>query len=401
MIMMCKCFCKKLLGEKYDRLYKDLFISLIVFFAIKNADYNIYIAPAVLYIISWSFTFGVMWQALSSDDNLRNIMNMFMLPFDKNKLILSYMVSLGAYTLFTKTIFVLSLIFAVCSFKIVIVISCILCILNAIVMATSIFAVRKRKILSIIWCIASIILIFIGKNEILFAGLQGANILISFFILSSIDAYSFYKDESSNNKIVKNSKQSVWMYFFRYLSCHKNYLFNTAALWCIACILPYFYKQMNGQEFTAIGFAVLSLNTPICILISCDRDLQQAIIMLPGQKRAIYFPYCLFIFLFNIIINTIFLISWQFQIGGITMKTIFISLYFAMQSSLCAVIMECFFPIRNWKIESDLWHHPRKYVIPLIMVVIAMLVCIYQNLIYFLMFILIIEFIYFYYECRR
>ena len=31
-------------------------------------------------------------------------------------------------------------------------------------------------------------------------------------------------------------------------------------------------------------------------------------------------------------------------------------------------------PVRNWKIENDLWHHPRKYIVPLIMFLIAGLI---------------------------
>ncbi len=43
----------------------------------------------------------------------------------------------------------------------------------------------------------------------------------------------------------------------------------------------------------------------------------------------------------------------------------------ALQSAILSVLQEWIHPIRNWKIESDLWHHPRKYVVPLIMLLIA------------------------------
>ena len=43
----------------------------------------------------------------------------------------------------------------------------------------------------------------------------------------------------------------------------------------------------------------------------------------------------------------------------------------ALQSAILSVLLEWFHPVRNWKIESDLWHHPRKYVVPLIMLLIA------------------------------
>ena len=43
----------------------------------------------------------------------------------------------------------------------------------------------------------------------------------------------------------------------------------------------------------------------------------------------------------------------------------------ALQSAILSVLLEWFHPVRNWKIESDLWHHPRKYVVPLIMLPVA------------------------------
>ena len=36
-----------------------------------------------------------------------------------------------------------------------------------------------------------------------------------------------------------------------------------------------------------------------------------------------------------------------------------------------SVLLEWFYPIRGWKIESDLWHHPRKYIVPAAMLLLA------------------------------
>ena len=87
-----------------------------------------------------------------------------------------------------------------------------------------------------------------------------------------------------------------------------------------------------------LGFAVLCLNTPICILLSCDPGLEQAVRTLPGQAKIIT------------------------------------ALIIALQSAVLSVLLEWFCPLRNWKIENDLWHHPRKYIVPLIMFLIAGLI---------------------------
>ena len=127
----------------------------------------------------------------------------------------------------------------------------------------------------------------------------------------------------------------------------------------------------SGMSVIPVGFAILSLNTPICIMLSCDRDLEQAVRFLPGQKRRFCIPYCLFIFLCNMTADVIFLLSWQIQNGGVTVLMIFGAVFFALQSAELSVLLEWFYPIRDWKIESDLWHHPRKYVVPVVMLLLA------------------------------
>ena len=47
------------------------------------------------------------------------------------------------------------------------------------------------------------------------------------------------------------------------------------------------------------------------------------------------------------------------------------AVFFALQSAVLSVLLEWFYPIRDWKIESDLWHHPRKYVVPMVMLLLA------------------------------
>ena len=45
-------------------------------------------------------------------------------------------------------------------------------------------------------------------------------------------------------------------------------------------------------------------------------------------------------------------------------------------NSVGVVLLEWYFPFKNWHVESDLWHHPRKYIMPSILIVLTMLVLI-------------------------
>ena len=123
--------------------------------------------------------------------------------------------------------------------------------------------------------------------------------------------------------------------------------------------------------FVPICFAILSLNTPVCILLSCDTSLEQAVRFLPGQKKAFCVPYCLFLFLCSLTADMIFLCSLQIQAGGVTGVTAATAVFFSLQSAVFSVLLEWFYPIRGWKIESDLWHHPRKYIVPAAMLLLA------------------------------
>jgi len=189
------------------------------------------IAPSILYLMAGAFSAGVMWQALSSDGNRANLENMLMLPFEGRTLVFSYVAALGAYTLLTKTAGLLAVVWAVSEWSWAEILGSVLCALAAVVIVSCLYPLR----------------------------------------LGRTDAYAFYVQPASRRRTVKvRRRSSVWRYLFRYLMAHKNYLVNTAAMWGVACVLPVLLGQMEARFVLPIGFAILSLNTPICILLSCD-----------------------------------------------------------------------------------------------------------------------------------
>ena len=103
MKIIFKAFSKKLFGAKYERLTRTIFIYLVMFWGLFIADFQIQISPFILYLMVSTFTAGVMWQALSSEDNAAYMQNMIMLPFKGREFVLSYIAAMGAYTFLTKT----------------------------------------------------------------------------------------------------------------------------------------------------------------------------------------------------------------------------------------------------------------------------------------------------------
>ncbi len=402
MKMMFKSFTKKLFGVRYERLGKNNIVYLIVFWGLHISGFQIQIAPFILYLMTSSFTAGVMWQTLSSEDNATNMMNLFMLPFGGRDFIFSYVSALGAYTLLTKTGALLVVVAAVSSWNILEIAGSILCAVNAVIMTACVYSQKSRWGIGMLWAGIIIATIFLIWNTSVFLPLVAGNCLLAFVILRGADAYSFYQTTNGSNHVTKGlDHHSIFRYLFRYLIAHKNYLINTMIMWGVACVLPVMFGHMESQFMLLVGFAILSLNTPICILLSCDSALEQAVRFLPRQKEGFCIPYCVCIFLCNLTVDIVFLCSWEIQIGGITFPVILPAVFFALQSAVGSVLMEWLYPIRGWKIESDLWHHPRKYVVPVFLLLIASIVGTASWLIYALLALLAIECVILLLRCRR
>ncbi len=323
---------KQLFGVRCERITKSLLTCLIIFCAIYAAEIRVTVAPFILFLTMAIFSMGVMWRSLGSSKNAEIFMGLFMLPFNNKELIVSYLLAFGSYTLVTKTMLVLILFLAVDRWSIAQILTTVLCACGGCILAAAMY-------------------------------------------MRSIDAYTFYRPVSSKKLIDRSrGKGSVLLYLFRYLATNKSYLMNTIGLWAIACFLPLLLGQFDGLNAMPLGFAILSLNTPICILLSCDPELEQAVRALPGQAVRFGSRYCLFIFVINMIADSICLISWWFLNDGVLGTNIVTAVLFALQSAILSVLLEWWFPIRNWKIENDLWHHPRKYIVPLLMMLLAVLI---------------------------
>lgn len=381
---MLRAFTKKLFGADYGRVKKSLLVWLVVFWGLYRSGIRVEIAPRILYLMVSVFTAGVMWQALSAEDNGAYMQNMFMLPFERRQLVLSYTAALGTYTFLTKTAGLLTVVCALAVPGKAAVLGCVLCAGNAILLAACGFAWRKYWYVGILWASAAMAMILLLWDSTWFLLAVMGNGILAFLLLQRIDGYAFYVWHDKEGVVFSVRRKQrevkgpggclVWHYLFRYLKAHKNYAGNMAVIWGVAFLLPFMFETLGtaDREFAVpIGFAILSVNTPVCILLSCDPSLEQAVRFLPGQGKAFCVPYCLFIFLCNMAADLIFLGSFQIQSGGVTCRMVLAAGGFALFGAVCSALLEWFCPVRGWKIESDLWHHPRKYVVPVAMLLLV------------------------------
>ncbi|MBD5536587.1 MAG: hypothetical protein HDQ99_13195 [Lachnospiraceae bacterium] len=376
-----KALLKQLFGAKYERVIKSLIACLILFLAAHTTGISMKIAPSILFLTATAFSAGTMWQAIHSSGNADRMAGLFMLPFTNRGMAFSFVLAFAGYTLLTITFPVLALFFAVHEWSVLQIAVALLCACNGCFMAAAWYTMtneaelhRRRKLMPfvVLWCAGMLLAIFFIREVMLFALIVLASLFLSFLRLLMADVYVFYRPASAK-LLIRRTKGtgSILLYLLRYLITNKNYLINTAGLCMVGGILPMILGQFEGLNVMPLGFAILCLNTPICILLSCNPGLEQAVRVLPGQAGRFCTRYSFFIFSVNMAVNSVYLVVWQIQQGDVDGMKIMTAVLIALQSAILSVLLEWFYPIRNWKIESDLWHHPRKYIVPLIMLLIA------------------------------
>lgn len=380
MKMLFNAFAKKVFGVKYEGLLKPVFICAIMFMGLKGAGFEVNVAPSVLYLTAAVFSAGVMWKALDSNDFSQSFSNMIMMPFPKRAFVFTYVSVLGTYTIFTKLSIVLALIFSVHTFEIPQIACCVLAALCAVYMSAVFFVSRRSKLIVLLWAAAVIAAIFLLKDLGAYpmTAVFGASLLTALIIVAKTDAYIFYdsavKSESASSAVKSRTHGLIWVYLSRYIVSHKNYITNSLVMWGIACVLPLYLKLIGMQDmlgtFLYMGFGIVLMNTPLAILISCDPDLERSIKYLPGAGR-FFVPYGLFVFVYNIISVAIYLTGWQLQQGGIGVSHIVLGAVLALIGAVLTMLLEYFAPVKGWKIESDLWHNPRKYIVPCVILLLA------------------------------
>ena len=175
--------------------------------------------------------------------------------------------------------------------------------------------------------------------------------------LAFADAYGFYSAAVAKRTVRHTGRAgSVFAYLTRYLMANKSYLINTVGLCAIACFLPLLFGEFQGLNMFPIGLAILCLNTPICTLLSCDPDLEQAIRVLPEQVGTVLPEdiVCLSLSSTELLPVSTF-VSWQIINGSTDFIHVITLLLFALQSAILSVILE-------WKTTNPRLENRKRFV---------------------------------------
>ncbi len=380
-----KVFTKEYSGHDCKKLRSGALLSVILFCSVYFSEIKLPIAPKIMHLMAFSFTAGIMLQTLSSNKNRESLSEIFTLPFSENKLKASFITAVSLYVALTKTLPLLALLSALGTPAVPEILMCAECIVTACLLTpalyltfTGVFSdtaglpVPAKAICSVLAAAAVIYGIFM-TDDLSCACIMAVSMIVSAALIIKSDIYLFTVQSRGSARISKKrTRAGIMGYMARRMKANPSYLTNTVFLCAFACILPVFFRSMNMPVSVFIGPGILTLNTPLCTMLSSDPDTKTAVRTLPSQASGFRNRYCIFIFIFNLFIQLIYLCAVRVISGGIQPELIAASVLASLQGALLSAWLEWNFPVHGWKTEPDLWHHPRKYIVPSITFILVM-----------------------------
>lgn len=370
---MVKALARQLFGPRYEGAWKSLLAAGILFAALRGAELSLALSPRVLCLTSAGVTAGGMAQLLAGKGHRETVEGLLTAPFARRPFVFAYVAALSAHALSTKTLPLWAVLFAVAPRQPGAGAAALLWAGTACAVTAAAYGVGRkgRRLVPLLWAAGLLAVLLMGEGGIALAAAAGS-LGAAVPVLASGDPYDFCPPAPAGRAGRHTGRPgSVGVYLVRYLLANKTYLVNTAGLCVLAVLLPRFLG--GGTETFPLGLPLLCLNTPLCTLLSGDPALADALRVLPGGGRRFCRGYGAFLFVVNGGVALLYLGSWQVLYGGDLLVCGGMVLLFALESAVLSVLLEWNFPLGNWKTESDLWHHPRKYLVPLVLLPAAVL----------------------------
>lgn len=363
----------KLFGKKYEKVIKSIIASIIIFFGMSEIDYSITMSQKVLLFTDLFFSGTIMLQFFGSEDNSRYLKGFFAMPFSNKKtFFFEYAAAAGLYTLLTKSIFVFSLIFAFIEFSVCTGVLLAAHFIFVCLGSMTVYAFSKdKKILSLLLIAVGTAMCFVLPDGYAAAAVFAAADIVLAAVLCMTDPYRFMKCRSKNAGKKSSSHSNRFLvakYIFRYIASNKSYVISTLIIIAFISYLSKTMGDMNFKNSNILGMALLSVNTPLAIIVSSSRTLKKKLCSMPDKFRNFYLPYAAVLFVFYIISYAI-LLGVLAALGiKVTLLSVIAAVLFAVQASAMIVFLEDRYTLQKWSTESDLWHNPRKYITPLLLV---------------------------------
>lgn len=369
---MFKILSIKLFGKKYEKIIKSLLICIIVYAGLSGLEQNIPVAHSIIMFINLVFSATIMIQFLGSKDNADYLKGYFAMPFEKKSFVPEYAAAMGTYVLFTKTLLVYSLICAFTKIQPVDILLIITEYIFVCLAAMTAFAYfSDKKYISLAVGALSIAMCFLLPKSPLSAAAYIAAAFLLMLVLFKTDPYRFTATRSDNLKKAKSSGKSGFLipkYILRYFLSNRSYIVSQVIILVFIGFFTINMKKSGFDKGITMGLALITMNTPLSIIVSSNRGLSAKLDSMPSKFRNFFFPYACFLFVYYIIISAVLITALSFFGIPFSVISAAAAILFSAQASAATAFMEHKKPITNWKVETDLLHHPRKYIVPGILI---------------------------------
>lgn len=375
---MFKLLSRKLLGKNFSNIYKTVIIAAVIGFGLSSMDIKIQLAQSVLILTSIMYSGTVVLRTLSSKDNVRTIKGIFAMPYDNKKTLWEYTAVVGIYTIFTKTTLLISLLFALTKFTILYCVLFLLGTIYAVIGGMCAFAcLRRTPLVSMLFAVVGASMaFFLPKGYIAAVVLATADIAAA-IILSAQPFESFYVKENTfiKPKARKGKpKMIIPKYIVRYFLTNKNFIVSIMISLVFSCFLAKMFDSQNIEFGFGAALAMISTNTPLATIVSSNRSLKKKLDVIPNKTVGFFVPYSIMSFIIYAVSYALFIIAYAILGGTLEFKWIITAVLFSVQCAVFVSILENKYTLTKWNTEPDLWHHPRKYIIPGVLLLESMIV---------------------------
>ncbi len=376
---MYKLLSRKLLGKNYSSAVKGIIIAAIVGGSLSNVFENkITVAQSVIILTALVSNAIMMWKLLSSSDNAKCLKGLFAMPYDEKKTLWGYAAATGLYTLTMRTSYLIALFIALSKFTAEGAVLFLLSFIYSVFGTLTAFANRAKKpYIGALIAAAGVIMAFILPKGMTAAAVLAAADIAVMVIFNMQKTRAFMVTPGSfQKKSEHHSKPNALLpkYIFRHLLSNKGNLISIVVILFFSCFMSVNFEKMGFKAGCAIGMMIISMNTPLATIVSSNKDLKKKLDTLPNKTKRFFVPYGSVLFGYYIVTYAIFITAFSLATGDLNIKTILAGILFAAESAVIISLLEDKLTITKWNTEADLIRHPRKYILPLIVLTEGLLI---------------------------
>ena len=367
---MFKLLSRKLLGVKCKSGIKSLLISAVIGYSLSSIG-SISLSNKVLVLTVIFFTGTMVIQTLSSKENSKLLRGLFAMPCQEKRTLWEYAAAVGAYVIITKLSLVAALFAAFAKVTPLRVTLFMLGALYAVFGGMAAFGhFRKRPYISAAFVAGGIAMSFLLPSGTTGVMIMAAADLAAAAVMSFTPLDNFrVRETSAKRKVTHRSgiRLLIPRYVGRYLLENKNYIVSSLITIAFSVFLALNSQKLGLFMGCGMGMALISVNSPMAVIVSSNRGLDRKLNALPAKTRSFFLPYGCVLFCFYMISFAVYLAAFCIAGGHTGIRAFIIAPVFAAESAAFVAMLENRFTIRNWKSEPDLWHNPRKYILPVLL----------------------------------